>query len=217
MVIFDQLRISDDGKSMYIDLHVNKADYFKDIYLDSIYIMTGDKAVETNTDPDLVSDANIKAYEEDNNVNNFLYVKKFDDNQKEVSLALGSADFSYNWETDASKRTFLQSDMPKTLFFVYVVCKGTPDACTPCNLSKMTTLGVTFDKKQLYQRVMDFTKPLADTCKIPVAFADFILLWNAFKAAIATGHYIPAVDYWHMLFDSYGGSNTVTKGCSCHG
>lgn len=31
MVIFDQLRISDDGKRMYINAHVNKADYFNDI------------------------------------------------------------------------------------------------------------------------------------------------------------------------------------------
>ena len=36
MIIFDQLRLSDDGSQMFIDVHVNKAEYFKDIYLESI-------------------------------------------------------------------------------------------------------------------------------------------------------------------------------------
>ena len=48
-VIFDQLRISDDGKRMYINAHVNKACYFDDVYLDSITIMTSDKVSETNS------------------------------------------------------------------------------------------------------------------------------------------------------------------------
>ena len=47
-VVFDQLRISDDGKRMYIDVHVNKADYFDNIYLDELTIMTADKVSETN-------------------------------------------------------------------------------------------------------------------------------------------------------------------------
>ena len=47
-VIFDQLRISDDGRKMYINLHVNKAEYFDNIYLDSLTIMTSDKVSETN-------------------------------------------------------------------------------------------------------------------------------------------------------------------------
>ena len=47
MILFDQLRISDDGKRLYINAHVNKADYFANVYIDSIVIMTADKVSET--------------------------------------------------------------------------------------------------------------------------------------------------------------------------
>jgi hypothetical protein len=88
-------------------------------------------------------------------------------------------------------------------------------------------LGVTFDENLLYQRVMQYTKSLADNCKIPVAFMDFILLWNAFKASVETEHYIPAIKYYNMLFgkdadgNPYGAydktSGVISKPCGCHG
>ena len=34
MIIFDQLRISDNGKMLYVDIHVNKADLFDNIFID---------------------------------------------------------------------------------------------------------------------------------------------------------------------------------------
>lgn len=47
-VLFDQLRISDDGQLMYIDAHVNKASYFEDKYISKITICTEDQVSETN-------------------------------------------------------------------------------------------------------------------------------------------------------------------------
>lgn len=201
MVLFDQLRLSDDGRKLYINVHVNKADYFKYITLEGIYIMTSDKVSETN--PGI--------YTED-----CIYSKTFDDDVREAALVLTAQDFMRPWEEDPGKMTFKESDMSKTLFFVYVKCKGLVGACTPCRLDELTTLGVTFDEKLLHQRVMDYTKALAEDCTIPTGFTDFILLWNAFKASIETEHYIPAIKYWKMLFDDgmedvHGGKH----GCGC--
>jgi len=47
MVTIEQLRISDDGQKMYIDAHVNKAPYFKDMYLDEITIVTDDQLLRS--------------------------------------------------------------------------------------------------------------------------------------------------------------------------
>ena len=192
MLIFDQLRLSDDATKLYINVHVNKADYFKDIYLDNIKIMTADKVSETN--PEVPTE-------------DCIFTHTFGDNVKEAALVLTVNDFL----------TLKQSDMSRTLFFVYVKCKGTVGACVPCRLDELTTLGVTFDEKLLYQRVMDYTKSLADDCKIPVGFTDFILLWNAFKASIETEHYIPAIKFWNQLFDVDTIGNITYKGCGCHG
>lgn len=192
MLIFDQLRLSDDATRLYINVHVNKADYFKDIYLDNIKIMTADKVSETN--PEVPTE-------------DCIFTHTFGDNVKEAALVLTVNDFL----------TLKQSDMSRTLFFVYVKCKGTVGACVPCRLDELTTLGVTFDEKLLYQRVMDYTKSLVDDCKIPVGFTDFILLWNAFKASIETEHYIPAIKFWNQLFDVDTIGNITYKGCGCHG
>ena len=205
-VVFDQLRISDDGKRMYIDVHVNKADYFDNIYLDELTIMTADKVSETNPDSP---------------TEDYIYKKVLDDNQKEAHLMLTAADFMKTWEEDPNAMKFPQSDMSKTLFFVYVKIKGVPDECTPCRLDEEVTVATTFDENILYQQVMNYTRQLADDCTIPTGFTDFILLWNAFKASVETEHYIPAINYFNMLSDNMGtigGSKVgITRNCGCHG
>lgn len=204
MVIFDQLRISDDGKRMYINAHVNKADYFNDIYIDSIVIQTADKVSET--------DLGLPT-------SDYVYTKKVEGNAKELNLVLEASDFSKSWESDSKDIVFNRGDMSNTLFFVYIKCKGTPGSCTPCRLDEETTLGVVFDENVLHQKVMDYTKELVADCSVPTAFIDFILQWNAFKAAIETEHYIPAIKFFNMMFDEVGKScqSRTIKACGCNG
>lgn len=195
MILFDQLRVSDDGKRMYISIHVNRASYFDDIYLDEIVITTADKVLETS--PTIPSE-------------DYIYKKVFDNGMKEADIVLLPTDFNGH---------FTKSNFSSDLFFVYVKVKGTPDPCTPCRLDEEVTLGMTFDENLLYQQVMQFTKSLAEDCNIPVGFTDFILKWNAFKAAVETEHYIPAINYYQQLFDNTVGISAkgTSKPCGCHG
>ena len=219
MVLFDQLRISDDGKRMYINVHVNTADYFENIFLESVTILTSDKVLETN--PGTPTD-------------DFIYFEKFDSDMKEAALVIdiGSLNAAYNnWNPETqqpvnaskpyAKVSFDKNNFSSNLFFVYIKCtEGVLVGCPPCTLDELTTLGVTFDENLLYQKVMDFTKQLADDCTVPQDFTDFILLWNAFKASVETEHFVPATKYWNMLFDNRGGtpfSGGVRKNCGCHG
>ena len=48
MVLFDQLRISDDGKRLYVDVHVNKASYFDNLTLKKVTICTEEQVSELN-------------------------------------------------------------------------------------------------------------------------------------------------------------------------
>lgn len=205
MIIFDQLRVSDDGRRLYINAHVNKAEYFENIFIDTLTIMTSDKVLETNPHEP---------------TEDYIYKQEFEGTQKEINLVLEANDFIKTWEEDAQAMRFNVADMSRTMFFVYVKVKGTPDACTPCTLDEEITVGVTFDEHLLYQRVMGFTKSLADNCQIPKDFIDLILLWNAFKAAIETEHWIPAIRFWKMLFDRGREgvpANIALKTCGCHG
>jgi hypothetical protein len=192
MVIFDQLRISDNGKVLYLDAHVNKASYFDNIYIERIVIQTQDQVSEA--DPLSPGDSNV--YD--------VTVTP----TKVVHYALNaSADFKTSLGTLSNK-----------LLFVYIICNGCPDACTPCRLDERTTLGVTFDEALLYQQVMGYTKELTNSCKMPQDFVDFILNWNAFKASVETEHYIPAIKFWEMLFGKGNAfAYKTTKPCGCHG
>lgn len=217
-VIFDQLRLSDDGEKMYINVHVNTAKDFDDVYLDSITIIPADKVLETS--PYTPS-------------SDYIFKKNFEGNQKVAGLVLTPVkDFNESWdlmwnEKEAKEKYSNPCNpcekaprMSRILFFVYVKVKGTPGPCVPCRLDEDYTLGVTFDENLLYQKVMDYTRQLADDCTLPQGFIDFILLWNAFKAAVETEHFIPAVKYFNMLFDGaaagYSGSGKK-GGCGCRG
>lgn len=47
-VIFDQLRISDNGQSLYLDAHVNEASYFDNVYMGKVTVCTEDQVSETH-------------------------------------------------------------------------------------------------------------------------------------------------------------------------
>lgn len=209
-VVFDQLRISDDGKRMYIDVHVNKAKYFKDVYIESIVVTTSDHVSESSLD---IPDAD------------FLYSEDFEDQPREISLVLTAADFIKRWESDPRAMNFKQSEMSSTLFFVFIKCNmeglDASDPCLPCRFDEEVTVAVTFDENLLYQNVMCYIRQLADTCNVPNEFINYILYWNAFKAAIETEHYIVAADLFKKLFgkDSIFGCSPakVSSNCGCHG
>lgn len=234
MIIFDQLRISDDGRRLYINVHVNAASYFEDVTLDSITVI-----------PAMSSDKHIQITETDCTppTENYIYKKIYGDGVKYDDIVLdktilieafNNTNSEGNPKQDgATAKASYEGYFSNDLIFVYVKCKipaNKLNPCVPCDSdSALTTVGVTFDSALLYQRVMDFTKQLADDCIIPLGFTDYILLWNAFKAAIDTEHWVPAVKYWNMLFgigengESYGpyGSGTTVgrsrRGCGCHG
>jgi len=108
MIIFDQLRISDGGDKMYINAHVNEAEYFDNIYIESVTIMTSDKVSETSS-----STPN----------SDYIYTKTIEGDTKELNLVLTAFDFVKTWETDPKAMAFKQSEMSTTLFFVYIICK----------------------------------------------------------------------------------------------
>jgi hypothetical protein len=53
MIVYDQLRVSDDGRQLYIDAHVSLASCFDGVTIQSLYICLGSQVYETLTiDPE---------------------------------------------------------------------------------------------------------------------------------------------------------------------
>lgn len=201
MIIFDRLQISNKGDMLYIDAHVNEASYFDDNYIDEVVIQTADQVSET--DPLTVGESYVYRYSTESRV-------------REIHLALTPANFN---------ELFTKGDFSSDLFFVYIICKGTPSECTPCRLDEMTTVGVTFDYGLLYNNVMGNIKNLSDSCEVNTDFIDYILNFNAFKLAVETEHYLDAIDIYNRLMGkdvvrkttSSSSGKVTTRRCGCHG
>lgn len=194
MVFIEQFRISDDGKRMYINMRMNEASLFDDMYIKRIVIMTGDKVLEATS--------------QSAPTENFVYEKAYspEDRVRQVDLVLNPGDFNYN---------FTKPNFSSDLFFLYVENGGAISGCAPCWSDAQYDVAVTFDDKLLYQKAMGYTKELADTCDVSNGLVDFILLFNAFKAAVETEHFTQAVEFYNRMFGSVAAF--ATKGCGCHG
>ena len=218
MIVFDQLRISNDGKNMYITLHVNTIEMYSNVYLDTLTITTSDKVLES-APTSLPTD--------------FIYKMTFDDETKTASISVDCSSFlaayiNYNPATGTvinvnnpyATVSYDKDTLSKDMFFVYVQCKvadGTVlDPCVPCPEQSMINVGVTFDTNGYYQQVMQFTRELQKECSVPQGFTDFVLLWNALQAALQVGYYTKAIEYYNMLFGNPAASTNV-KNCGCHG
>lgn len=226
MIIFDRLQISDNGKRMFISIHINNADIFNDYYLKDITIMTSDKVSESTPEGVIIDT-------ETNLPTDCIFCKQFDEGLKSIDLVIdkGTLDSAYlGLDEDTFATLPFNGDFSCKLFFVYArwYTNSAIDPCIPCNFHRASYLGVTFDENLLYQKAMGFTKDLLKDCTIPQGFTDFILLWNAFKASIETEHYIPAIKFYNMLFGKdadgnpygpYGSGSTgnIIKPCGCHG
>ena len=206
MIIFDQLRISDDGSKMFIDVHVSQA-VGEGIYLQNIVITTAENVPETVS---LTS------------VDKYIYKENFTGNKTEAELMLDVSAFNEafnNMRPNAEATIPYQgTSLSGPLFFVWVdTTAENYSAETPC-FADEPTLGVTFDAKLLYQQAMGYTKELADDCTISDGFIDFILNYSAFKSAIETDHYCDAKTFYNQLLDIRNNPKRIAgRGCGCHG
>ena len=106
MIVYDQLRVSDDGRQLYIDAHVSLASCFDGVNIQSLYICLGSQIYETLTiDPES---------------NGYIYKKEYSENIREIHECINITD---------ENLIYNKTSFSKDLFFVYVGCSTVPDGC----------------------------------------------------------------------------------------
>lgn len=189
MVVIEQLRISPEGQQLFIDAHINKAPYFEDLVLDKISIDTQNTVLQSFDGPS------------SNPV--FTHSIVADSlEQKEVHLVVD--------------KNMIDADLSKDMLYVYFHVSGIPSANTPCGLDNPYTLGATFNERIIYNRMIEYTKEIANTCEIPMGFINMILQLEAIKVSIETGNYVTANKFYNKLINSQS-SSTSNINCKCHG
>lgn len=215
MITFQELRVTPDGKKLIIDASVKDLSYYTNVFLDAIIIDSQDTYVagQPSTKPIFyyeVTSNSTEVYpstdldnptrEEENK--DIIYVNEGEESgEKRVRLELDTKALNVNLST--------------TLFFVYVVTKGTPSADTPCNMDNQTTLGVAANLYPFYRNTMGCMKEVEEECSIPKTFIDRLLRFKALELSIATGNYAQAIKYWNKFFRKI--KSTVVTKCRCNG
>jgi hypothetical protein len=188
-VIFDQVRISDNGQQFFINAHVNKASIYNNVYISRLTICTEDQ----------VSEFNPLYYREHS-----VYQRDFVEPIKELDIVLDKED------------VFENKDFSHNMFFVYIDCIEDP-VSEESVLDAYPAPCITFDYGVIFNKAMNFTKEVAKNCCLHTNFIDFILNYEAMKIAIETDHYIPAIKYWSNMFKDKRTKNCINNSCSCYG
>ena len=198
MIVFDQVRISDDGKVFYLDAHVKNSASFNDVYITKLAVMRDTEMSETNATEFPES--------------SYAYFEGWDigEELKEVHRVITLNDLN-------PLLTPTIKDLSHNLFFVYIECEGTPSFDTPCNSYNNPSIAAAYDTRRIYSIGMNYVRELSVDCTIPSGFIDFILNNEALKFAIGTGHYIPAKQYFNNVMGYSRGNVGTIKNCGCHG
>lgn len=198
MIVFDQVRISDDGKVFYLDAHVKTSASFNDVYITKLAIVRDTEMSETDATEFPVGD--------------YAYFEGWDIDEevKEIHKVITLNDLN-------PLLTPTIKDLSHNLFFVYIECEGTPSFDTPCNSYSNPSIAVTYDTGRIYDIGMGYVRELSADCTIPSGFIDFILNNEALKFSISTGHYIPAKQYFDNIMGYSKGKRGIVKNCGCHG
>lgn len=218
MIKFNELRITPNNENLIIDVSIEDAEYFKDVFLDSIIIDTQDtytidgpssKAVFTYTVseedfdsvyslPENYSHAPTQD-EEDNN-----YCFTIDNySRKSVRLILNAKDLGVS--------------IANNMFFIYALTSGEPTSDTPRELLETKIVGTAVNTYTIYKQSIAYVKELGDTCEIPKNFIDFIFRIKALDLAIKTGNYQEAIKYWNKFFKVMSYNVESSSSCGCYG
>lgn len=202
MVVFNELRLSDDKKKLIVDCFIENLNIYSNMYIKEIAVDYY-KNVETSGDP---SEHAITIYSNTGN----------DTSVKAVSVCLKEEDLTSSFGT---------THFEGGLFYVFVICDGTPAASVaslPCGYDEDTEIGIVPDWELLYEIGMKYIMNMAsscfDKCTDESPFMHFILLWNSLKMALSTCEYNVLEKIWDMILRTYrrDGTTMVVNGCGCN-
>lgn len=111
-----------------------------------------------------------------------------------------------------TKDELVNIPMSSTLFFVYVISKGSSTS----SQFEPRIMGTAANLYPYMQQMMTFVKEIGDNCCIPKGFIDKFLRYKALDLSIRTGNYPLAIKYWNRFFTGKLPEHSSTK-CSCNG
>lgn len=213
MIKFNELRISECSKKLIVDVSVSALSYFNNVYIDKIIIDNQDTYIGTGPSSTPIFEFTVpetltQVFEKEDVINpildeadeDFVYTSDYG-NIKTLRLEI--------------PESLLQNQLNSTLFFVYIITKGTPASNTPCGFDDVYTLSVVSNIYQFYSKGLELLREIEQKCNISPGLIDFILKVNGLDLALKTCNYPIAIKYWNKFFkgDYF---KTLTNNCGCN-
>lgn len=189
MIQFNELRITQDGTQVIIEVEVLGDLKYEKVFLDKIVIDNED------------------TYKEGGPSTTPIYEFRIQDTIK-----------TKHYRLILDQELLPKVIINKTLFFIYVGIKGTFSEDMPEADKTPISLGVTANMYPFYQNSIYFYKNnLGDDCKDTKQFINYILQYRALLFSIKTGNYIESIFMWKKYFKNPKPGLIPFNNCSCHG
>lgn len=197
MLHFNELKITQDGKYLIIDVSIDESSYFDTVSLDSVVIDTQDTYVSNGP-----SSTPIYTYKVGED---YSQIYSSPDNRQVLISALEPVLVKNELENRRVRlsldATTLGVQLNNTMFFVYVIATGTPSSEAPAGTTNPMIMGTVVNLYQFYQKSIYYLKGISKgCCEVPKCFIDFILRYKALELCIKTGNYTEAIKYWKKFF-----------------
>lgn len=189
MIKFNTLNVDSKNRVLALDLEIDdNISYYRECYITSIKI--DNQKTYTPSGPSENAYTVYEYTEGDTTIREY----------SEVITAIFSNPY-----------TFTTND----LFFVYVTISDDIPADTPCGYDILTTIGIAFDKKILYNGALSNIRLFAQHCGDKTQLVDYILYHKYFDLCLKAGRIENAIILWNQLL----GTTTIVQSsnCGCNG
>lgn len=203
MIIFDELRITNDGEYLVIDARVRKEKIYKNVTIKEVWIGTHKNYSENGATGIQIP----------------LTLSETTDPSKRILMRLSSLDINSRPHKEID-----EVDLKKDLIYVYI--ETTPlediDNCPslPCDMMSTHNIGVTMYMSNFYNTFMNYIKEIEciNNCegRVPQNLIDFILRYITLTTAIDSKHFIKANELFEKWFSGKYNIN-INSSCGCNG
>ena len=213
MIIFNNIKITQDNKYLIIDAEIEDNAYYKDMYIDQVVIDNQDTYIQNgpSNNPIYI----YQAQPQDNNIytTDDLANKVTDEDGIAVQDEGDTQSYSRKVHLMLDKKDLIEIE--NNMFFVYIIAGGTPSPETPCGYDVNIALKVVVNTYPIYNAMMQYLKELGNTCSTPYGIIDKILQIKMLDASVQTGNNLKAIEIWNTYFKNK--QEDININCGCNG
>ena len=204
MIIFNELRISEDKRQLIVDCEVEDVDMYEGVYIKQIVLVPYEKMSSAGT-----------FKEEDSHV---IYYNEDDDDTVRAKRVCCSEEEVCHWFKDVT-------ELDRQIFYVVTRCDAAASVFAQletmgCGADNVVDTGVIIDWQTVYAQGMAYANAIANNrigaCDSLDGFEEFVMIWYALRLAVDTCNYTQVASLWKkFLRVTLKNGAYVASGCGC--